>query len=34
LEEIRIGLPLEVCFEPASSDVSLPQWRVAKRKAQ
>ena len=27
--EIAIGMPLEVCFEPAGEGFSLPQWRRA-----
>lgn len=32
LEEIRIGLPLRVCFEPVGEGVVLPQWRVDQEK--
>ncbi len=31
IEDLRIGLPLEVCFEDVLPDVSLPQWRPASR---
>lgn len=27
LEEIDFGMPLEVCFEKVTDDVTLPQWR-------
>ena len=27
LDDVRVGLPVEVWFEPASDDVALPFWR-------
>ncbi len=30
VDEIEIGLPVEVAFEPLTDEITLPQWRVAK----